>query len=115
MEIGEIVRRYRIGRGILQADFAADVGVTGSMLSAIELGRSRMTPAQIARLRAAHPELWESVARMKLAETAREVGLDPEQLPAHLAEPDLEDLVAVQELVSRIIAKRRRKDDDDGR
>lgn len=102
-EIGNAIRRYRDEHGLVQAEFAQSIGISGSMLSAIELGRSQMTPHQIARLQGAHPQLWHTLAHIKLNEFARELGIDESSSDIPMPSLKAADLYQARELIERMI------------
>jgi len=98
MQIGEAVRRFRRAQDMTQAKFARALGLSGSLISHIELGYGSMTFEQIARLKDVFPELHREVAAIKLAEVRQQLGLQPDE-----GEPSTEQLRAALEAVKRAV------------
>lgn len=84
MNLGEAVRRFRDEHRITQRDLADVLGMTPSNVGEIERGGITMRSDLIGKLRGTYPELWKTLAAIRIDEERRALGIDtaaPGEIP----------------------------------
>jgi len=104
MELGEIMREYRLARGLSQAALGRTLGISGSHVGSIERNELQMQPHQIARLRDDHPDLFVKLAHVAMADFRAQLGIDAEDGVATVTRrPDLPLLREIARLTAEAI------------
>ena len=76
MSLGDAVRRFRDEQKITQRDLADVLGMTPSNVGEIERGGITMRSDLIGKLRGVYPELWKTLAAIRIKEERQALGID---------------------------------------